>query len=142
MYDRLAPTYKATFQFESEEWPSIEHLLLALRCADKSARTKIREARNVTGARKIASKLPVSKDWADRCDELLYSAYQIRFSQNFYAAAKLMRTRPFSIRYQGNKEWEPDRGKMCLERVLTKLRNELWTRYDEKGAAGLLHWDE
>lgn len=142
MYDRLAPTYKTPLQFDSEEWPSIEHLILASRCSDKSARSRIHDARNVTEARKIASKLPIAEDWAGRCYDILRRAYQIRFSQDFYAAAKLMSTRPFFIRYHGNKDWVPRGGGQFLERVLTEFRSELWARYDETGVAGLLHWDE
>ena len=115
-----------------EQWPSVEHYVLAQQFDCKNLRAEVREALYAFEAKALARRHPdaLRSDWERVRDDVMETAIREKFKQHPSLGAKLAKTGAQELieasacsNYWG--AGANGRGKNMLGRILMKVRGEL-----------------
>ena len=131
MTRELLNSYKCPMQIDGQEWPTVEHYILAQQYTDEGLRERIRTGRTLTEIRKMIRKESVRSDWEQVRDQFMRKALEEKL-KNEWVRANLINTIGFQIRCKGDPYWGGTRNR--LGELLMELRDKIYAQHQSQEA--------
>lgn len=128
----LSNNYMHPLQIDGQEWPSVEHYVLAHQFTDSSLRECIRTCRTLTEIRKMIRKKPIRSDWEQVRDDIMRKALEEKFKDP-EMRVYLIHTVGFQIHCKGDPYWGETRNRRG--ELLMELRDRLYKEYENSAVS-------